>query len=75
MPDSSILGLRLSLHDMAGSEEDDFRGRPPITGVVSRDRCNTLDETCLDGCARWDGCLVLSGTSCGICGRLVSHSG
>lgn len=32
MPDSSILGLRLSLHDMAGIEEDDFRGRPPITG-------------------------------------------
>jgi hypothetical protein len=32
MPDSSILGLRLSLHDMVGIEEDEFRSRPPITG-------------------------------------------
>jgi hypothetical protein len=51
------------------------RDQPPITAAVSRGRCITLDGTCLDGGAGWDGCLLLSGTSCGICGRLVSRSG
>jgi hypothetical protein len=43
--------------------------------VVSRDGCNTLDETCLDGGVSWIGCLFLSGASCGIGGRLASGSG
>ena len=48
---------------------------PPITGVVSRGRCNTLDETRLDGGVLWNGCLFLSGRCCGIGGRLGSRSG
>jgi hypothetical protein len=52
-----------------------LRALPPISGVVSRDKRNILDETCLDGGVVWNGCLFLCGTSCGICVRLGSRSG
>jgi hypothetical protein len=39
---------------------------PLIAGLNSGGRCITLDETCLDGGARWNGCRMLSGTSCGL---------
>ena len=48
---------------------------PHIMPVVSMDRCNTLDETDLDGGVLWNGCLFLNVRSCGIGGRLVSRNG
>ncbi len=48
---------------------------PHITAVVSRDRCNTLDEIDLDGGVLWNGCLLLNVRSCGIGGRLASRNG
>jgi hypothetical protein len=49
--------------------------QPHIVAVVPRGQGITLNETCLDGVARWNGCLILSGMCCGICMKLVSRSG